>query len=318
MIPRSSLTRSVAAAVLCFSLTVWAAQRDLQQTESFPSAAGKLLVTDVSSLDVRVQNADVGGIEADIDLHIGGTGEDKAARWIENHTPEFTDGDDRLEVVVKPEKTGFIGFGRLSARARLGFRVPGEIVPDLTTSSGNIEVRGDFPNAQPLRLRSLSGDLSLIGGASSVSVNGGEGEVWIEVFRPLEEFFAQTSSGSISLKGGAREARASTGSGLIRLENLSGSVEASTSNGRITIAWDRIDADAQVRIRTASGRVQLHLPGNTRPQGRLTTTTGNVRSGFPGTVTPDGGTLELTGDGPTFDVETASGEIQLTIRETWN
>ena len=69
---------------------------------------------------------------------------------------------------------------RLSARARLGFRVPGEIVPDLTTSSGNIEVRGDFPNAQPLRLRSLSGDLSLIGGASSVYVNGGEGEVQIE------------------------------------------------------------------------------------------------------------------------------------------
>jgi hypothetical protein len=28
--------------------------------------------------------------------------------------------------------------------------------------------------------------------------------------------------------------------------------------------------------------------------------------------------LNLQGDGPTFDVETASGEIQLTSRDTWD
>ncbi len=318
MISKSRVTRYATIAVLCVSMTVWAAQRDLNKTEVFPSEAGKVLMTDVANLDLRVQNSDVDRIEADVELHIGGTGEEKAKRWIENHTPEFSDSEDSLKVTVEPAKSGFLGFGRLSAKARLAFRVPGEINPDLTTSTGNIQVRGDFPNAQPLRLRSLAGDITLIGATRSLHINGGEGEIQIEVFRPLDEFFARSSSGSINLTGGAREARAGTGSGAIRLENISGNVEASTSNGRVTVIWDRIGEDAQVRIRSASGRVILQLPGNTRPQGRLSTTTGNVRSEFPGTVTADGGTLQLSGDGPTFDVETASGEIQLTIREVWN
>jgi hypothetical protein len=59
----------------------------------------------------------------------------------------------------------------------------------------------------------------------------------------------------------------------------------------------------------------LEIPASVRPAGTLTTTTGNVRSDFPGEVTEDGSSLRLTGDGPVFDVETASGEIQLTIRD---
>jgi hypothetical protein len=29
-------------------------------------------------------------------------------------------------------------------------------------------------------------------------------------------------------------------------------------------------------------------------------------------------TLRLAGDGPSFDVETASGEIQMTVGDVWN
>jgi hypothetical protein len=82
--------------------------------------------------------------------------------------------------------------------------------------------------------------------------------------------------------------------------------------------WDKLGERHHVRIRSASGRVHLQLPAGVKPQGRLTTTTGNIRSEFPGLVTEDGSTLELHGDGPNFDVETASGEIQLTIRDGWD
>jgi hypothetical protein len=73
-----------------------------------------------------------------------------------------------------------------------------------------------------------------------------------------------------------------------------------------------------VRIRSSSGRVQMIVPDGVQPQGTLTTTTGSIRSQLPGEVVEEGTALRLSGDGPVFDVETASGEIQLTIGEALN
>jgi hypothetical protein len=275
-------------------------------------------VVDVSDLDVSVRLADVTDIESEVLLHIANTGDDAGQRWIDNHTPEFSDSEQQLKILVEPGKTGFLGFGRLSARARLNLLVPGTIVPEVTTSSGTIQLRGDFPFAQPLRLRSLTGDMTMVGAAGSMHIHGGDGDIQIDVIRPLEEFFARTSSGDVRLVGGSRMARVDTGSGTISLEDLSGGLEASTSNGRITVKWNRLEAGHRVRIRSALGRVYLEIPSDVRPQGRLTTTTGSIRSEFPGLVTEDGSTLELEGDGPEFDVETASGQIQLIMREGWD
>ena len=306
------------AAALCLAIPAAAAQKSLDRNDEFPAAEGKRLVVDSADVDLRVQLADVDSIRTEVLLHIANTGEDKAQRWIENHTPTFEDGPDTLRVFVEPAKTGFLGFGSLSLRARLGIMVTDAVVPDLTTSSGSIRLRGDFPLASPLRLRSLTGDITMVGAAESLHVDGGDGDVQIDVVRPLEEFRARTSVGEVRLTGGARQTRVDTGSGKISLSNLSGSLEASTSNGRITVVWDKLGERHHVRIRSASGRVHLQLPADVRPQGRLTTTTGNIRSEFPGLVTEDGSTLELHGTGPTFDVETASGEIQLTIRDGWD
>jgi DUF4097 and DUF4098 domain-containing protein YvlB len=300
------------------AMSVSAAQKDLEQTDRFPAAEGKIVEVDAADLDLRVRAADVDFIEANTLLHIGGTGDDKGQRWIDNHTPVFTDGDERLQIVVEPGKSGFLGFGSLSAKARLALLVPGRIIPDLTTTSGNIQARGDYLNARPLRLRTSSGNIEFVGAAISLEVRSAGGDAQIEVIRPLESFFALTSSGEVRLVGGTREARVDTASGAIRLENLSGGVEVSTSNGKITLIWDRLDADQNVRVRSSSGRVQLVVPGDASPQGTLRTTTGSIRSELPGEVTADGTTLVLQGNGPTFDVETASGEIQLTIGESWD
>jgi hypothetical protein len=121
----------------------------------------------------------------------------------------------------------------------------------------------------------------------------------------------------VNLAGGARDVRVDTASGRVSLQNLSGDSEVSTSTGKITLHWDRLEPQARVRVRSSSGRVQIVIPAGVRPQGTITTTTGSVRSEFPGEVIEGGMTLRLSGDGPTFDVETASSEIQLTISEVW-
>ena len=290
------------------------AQKNLVQTERFPSAEGKRLEVDVADLDVRINRADVNEIEADILLHIRGLGDEKGQRWIEGHTPSFTDTEAKLQITVETGTSGFLGFGHLSAQARLSVLAPGEVIPDVTTTSGRIQVRGDFPAADPLRLRTSSGNMELNGATASLDIRTADGDAQIEVIRPLSHFFARTSSGDVQLVGGAQEARVDTASGKISLENLSGSVAISTTTGKITLSWDRLDPGQTIRIRSSSGRVHLMVPEGVQPQGTLTTTTGTIRSEFPGLVSEDGSALNLQGDGPTFDVETASGEIQLTNR----
>jgi len=296
---------------------VIAAQKDVATTESFPSAESKHLEVDAADLDVRIRTADVDVIEADLLLHIGGTGEEKAQRWIENHTPEFTDSADRLQITVVPAKSGFLWFGSLSARARLSLLTPDEIVPDITTTSGGIQIRGDFPNARPLHLRTSTGNVEMDGAAASIDFRSAAGDAQIKVVRPLDTLIARTSSGDVRLVGGARTARVDTASGRISLQNLSGDAEISTSTAKIVLSWDRLDPSAIVRVRSSSGSVQLIVPADVSPQGTITTTTGSVRSELPGEVVEGGMTLRLSGDGPTFDIETASGEIQLSIGEVW-
>jgi hypothetical protein len=296
---------------------VAAAQKDVATTETFPSAESKHLEVDAADLDVRLRTADVDVIEVDLLLHIGGTGEEKAQRWIENHTPAFTDSKDRLQVIVEPGKSGFLWFGSLTARSRISLLTPSGIIPDITTTSGGIQIRGDFPNAQPLHLRTSTGNVEMDGAAASVDFHSAAGDAQITVVRPLDTLIARTSSGDISLVGGARSARVDTASGRISLQNLSGDAEVSTSTAKIILSWDRLEPGATVRVRSSSGSVQLIVPAGVSPQGTITTTTGSVRSELPGEVVEGGMTLRLSGDGPTFDVETASGEIQLTIGESW-
>jgi hypothetical protein len=93
------------------AVSLHAAQKDLDRTDRFPAAEGKIVEVDAADLDLRVRAADVESIEANTMLHIGGTGDDKGQRWIDNHTPTFTDGDERLQIVVEPGKSGFLGFG---------------------------------------------------------------------------------------------------------------------------------------------------------------------------------------------------------------
>jgi DUF4097 and DUF4098 domain-containing protein YvlB len=298
-------------------LQAGAAQKDVATTESFPSGESKHLLVDVADLDVRLRTADVDSIEADVLLHISGTSDDKAQRWVENHTPVFTDAKDRLQIVVEPGKSGFLWFGSLTARARLSLLAPHEIVPDITTTSGSIQIRGDFPNARPLLLRTSTGSLDVDGATASIDFRSAAGDAQIKVVRPLDSLIARTSSGDVSLAGGARHVSVDTASGRISLQNLSGDAEVSTSTSKITLSWDRLEPGARVRVRSSSGRVQLVIPAGVRPQGTITTTTGSVRSEFPGEVIEGGMTLRLSGDGPIFDVETASGEIQLTIGEVW-
>jgi hypothetical protein len=295
--------------------TASAAKNELETTESFPLPAGQSLVVDAASLKVVVRSADVVQAEIVTDLRISGISEEKAQQWITSHTPEITTSSEGLVVRSTPGKSGFLGLGHLTARARLSAIVPGSAVPDITTSSGDIELRGDFQQARPLRLRTSTGNMEFEGAAPEIDIRSASGESRIMTFRPFDRLFLRTSSGGITLTGGARDVYVDTASGNVWLENLSGRVEVSTSTGKISLRWDRLDPEATVKVLTSSGKVHLVLPETVRPRGLLRTTTGSIRSEFPGVVNSTGDAVELKGDGPLLDVESASGEIVIERRD---
>jgi DUF4097 and DUF4098 domain-containing protein YvlB len=291
------------------ALPAVAAERRVDDSQRFPAAEGKRVVIDVGSLNLRMRSADVDDVELLTELRISGVGGQKAENWIEANTPAIDDRDDELRVTTSAGKNSFLGLGYLTARARLGVITPSHIIPDLTTTSGAIRLRGDFPLADPLRLRTSAGDMSFEGAARGLDIRTVGGNVDISVFRPLDELFARTSSGSIRFRGGARQAEVDTASGNVSMSNLSGSVLVETSTGRVTLQWDHLDADDHVVVRSASGKIELMLPPGIEPRGTLITTTGAIHCDFSGTWNDREDSLNLTGDGPLFEIETASSEI---------
>jgi hypothetical protein len=315
---RSSVALVAAVVLWSVSVSGTAAERNLDETKRFPGGDGKRIVVDVTGLDVELRTADVSDIEVTTRLKISGVGADKAQRWIASRTPEFSDGEDELRITSRPGKSGFLAFGHFTARSRLQILMPITSVPDVTTTSGGVRIRGDFPSANPLRLRTATGTMEFEGAAASLDVRSASGDIRLDVLRPFERLFVRTSSGNLSLAGGARAVEVDTASGNIWLSNLSGSATVATSTGKITLRWDQLGHDDEMNVRSASGRVSLTVPENTSARGTLSTTGGTIRSDLPGTASDDGMGLTLEGDGPTITAETASGALILAVGDPWD
>jgi hypothetical protein len=307
----------LAASGVLASAATHAAQREHSGTQTFAAPEGTRVVIDTATVDVKLHTADVDEVEVATELKISGVGEERAEKYISSHMPVAEVSDGRIVVTVSPGRSGFLGFGTLTARARLGFRVPGHVVPDITTTGGSISIRGDLATARPLYLRTATGDMEVIGAAAAIDIRSASGDARLDLIRPLERLFARTSSGNLDLSGGAREVHADTASGSIWMENLSGDAEVVTSTGRITLAWDRLEPDHRVVVRSDSARIRITLPESVSPSGSLRTIGGSIRSDFPGIVNDAGDAVTLSGDGPEVLIESASGDIVLEAGTWW-
>ncbi len=299
----------LAVMVLCLAAPARGAERQVHETRRYDVGAGATVLLDVADMQVDLRAADIPDVAVTTELRISGVSEERAARWVEGHTPLVDAVGEGLSIRVPSGRYGFLGLGMLTAKAHLGVVMTPKAVPDITTTSGDIRVRGDFPKADPLRFRSATGDIEFEGAAPSVDVRTSSGDARLKVVRPLERLFVRSASGDVTLSGGARNVHVDTASGNVWLANLSGSAEIQTSTGKVTVRWDRLDPAATVVVSNHSGRIRLVLPDGVRPKGTASTTSGRIRCALSGTVSQDGTTVTLEGDGPKFQVTTVSGEI---------
>ena len=143
--PQGVVLLAVAAVLFLAPQNHFAAQREHNGIETFAAPDGTRVVIDVATVDVQLRTADVSRVEVATELKISGVGEERAEKWVASHMPVSGVSDDRITVTVSPGRSGFLGLGTLTARARLGFLLPGHVVPDITTTGGSISIRGDLP-----------------------------------------------------------------------------------------------------------------------------------------------------------------------------
>ncbi len=104
-----------------------------------------------------------------------------------------------------------------------------------------------------------------------------------EIYLPKSQNVSVTNSwhGDISIEGftGEVEANANLNGGL-SLTNLSGPVTAYALNENIRVAFDKINQDAPIVIRTTNGEIDVTLPGATSANLELSSWNGDIYTNF--------------------------------------
>ncbi len=287
------------------------AERSEVISKAFPAPPAKLVLIDAGPLDLFVRSADIREIRLNVHLTATAFKESQAAAWLAAHRPEVQDTADTLRISTLETKGMPLLKGVVASRARIEIVVPPDVRPDLTTSSGGLQVEGEYVAAEPLRLRSATGDIEFTGWAPAVEVRTTSGDMRIRVSKAIDTLLARSAGGEVILTGGARRVRCDTSSGNVRLDGLLGPVGIATTSGNITCRFDAIAVQDEVRVSSSSGKVRLTLPPGSTPAGEITSARGEIRSAFPGEADPKGGRLRLAGNGPRVMVTTTSGRIEL-------
>lgn len=305
------IARSVCALLLVAVPAAFAAERHETIEKSFTVQEGKRVVVDAGALDLAVRRAEISEIRLRVELSAAALREAQANAWVERHMPTIEDSETEFRLSAPDVREVKLFRGVIISRARVELVLPAGLRTDLSTSSGNLTVDGEFADARPMRLRSASGTVQFTGWAPELEVRTTSGDMRIQVTRPLDRLLARSAGGSVTLIGGSRETRCESSSGAMRLEGLLGNLSVITSSGNVTALFDALRPEHQVQVSTTTGRVQISLPPGTEPGGEIASTRGEIRSNYPGQTSTEERRLLLAGSGPKVYVTTASGKVEI-------
>ena len=91
-----------------------------------------------------------------------------------------------------------------------------------------------------------------------------------------------TASGNVAVRGVSGEVNVSTASGDVTIKDVAaGSVRASSASGNVDAELTRTDGARDLTFSTASGDVNVKLPGSVDATVRMSTASGSLRTDFP-------------------------------------
>jgi hypothetical protein len=197
----------------------------------------------------------------------------------------------------------YVGVGRVTAE-----NVDGRV--HLQTSTGEINVAR---MAGALVVRTGSGRIHVDGMAGALAVRSGSGAIRVAQVEG-DSVSIRTGSGRVAGDGVAASlVRVRTGSGGVQLRRSAGR-EVHLNTGSGSVSAELVGAVDTLRVRTGSGGVTLHLAEGVDAEVRIRTGSGRIETDFPILVTTQA-RRELSGvigEGHgTIQVTTGSGSVRL-------
>jgi len=260
---------SLLALVILTGTAAMAAERSEVISKSYPAPEGKTVLIDAGPLDLFVRSAEIGDIRLNVQLSAGAF---KSRRPSPGSRPTGPRSRTARRSSGSPPRSPRLSLlkGVVVSKARVELVLPTQVRPDLSTSTGALQVEGEFALARPLRLRCGSGDMEFTGWAPELEVRSTSGDIRLRATRAFETLLARSASGEVILTGGARRVRCDTSSGAIRLDGLLGPVGIATPSGTVNARFDALEPNDEVRITTSSGKVRVTLPPGATPAGEIT------------------------------------------------
>lgn len=296
--------------VLLLPAFLHGAERSEAISKRAAAREGKILVVEAGPLDVSVRTSPIEEIRVDVELACAGFKEKNVEAWLEASRPSFEDSNEAMKILVKGNGPGIFR-GLVITKANMNLVVPPYIRLDLSSSRGKLRVEGDFHASRPLRLFSASGDVEFLGFAPEVEARTTSGDIRLRFAKPVDSLLVRTASGDVEVVGPVRLLRCDTSSGKLRAVGLLGSVGVATTSGDLSLKFDALPNDGEVKVSTTSGKVVMSLPPGTEPSGEVQSARGEIRSVYAGQTPEKGGRLVLTGSGPRLAITTSSGRVEL-------
>jgi DUF4097 and DUF4098 domain-containing protein YvlB len=236
----------------------------------------------------------------------------KSKQIIEDLEPTFEERDGTL-VVRSVRRTRFATFGYLNATGRVAVAMPPGVNLTVDASSGGVSVTGDLGSAE-LSCDTSSGSITIDGAARQITADASSGSITIHLDHEVERVVADASSGSIEVRGPARDLQADTSSGSITLEGLLGNALIDASSGGVKAGWITVPPRASIKVDTSSGGVDLVLPPGIELRGEVDTSSGSIRSDFNGAHQKHHLSLQGGSDAVRLNVNTSSGGVSIRQR----
>lgn len=199
------------------------------------------------------------------------------------------------EIYLPAGWSGELNIGTVSGDISISTDLSLEGGLNLASTSGDIYTYSQNIKAKKINAASTSGEIHLsVLKTEEVIVSATSGGIWIEkVDAPVS---CASTSGEITVRGGAGDRMMNSTSGDVRVEELSGSILVSTTSGEVNVSGDRgcgsigstsgdvflslAELSGDISVNTASGEVTMELPKEASLEFEADTASGEINTFF--------------------------------------
>lgn len=294
--------------------------------QSFNVESGGLLSVDIDAGSIEIRPSDSPTVNVEMYRRVEAGSTDEARNLLERHPVRLSQSGNN--VYIESDRLNGRD-GRVRRHVELKVSVPRNYNVDLKTSGGGIGVEGLVGTVRGktsggnLRFSNIRGPVRGETSGGPVTVTDIEGEVvvktsggGIEVSNVSNDVVAHTSGGSIKASRIEGKLDAKTSGGSLNFEEVAGEIDGRSSGGSVTARFSR-PIEANCRLETSGGSVNIYLPENSRFDLDAQAGSGQIVTEFPISITFQGklekSTLkgQVNGGGAVLYCRTSGSNINL-------